>query len=172
MKKTGKTLFFKIIMMLILSVVVLVMFVRGYTESIYGGCWESAKHGFIELKDGKNQINLGDCIEKVYLATKDELNGIKGQVNVFSCAKREDPDYNSFAILKPIKDVKVEYMVEEGGRKVRRLLLQTFCKDYKYVFNNVNKKVLEGNKKYCIEVVGVSGNLDNKDLFITEGECG
>jgi hypothetical protein len=173
MTRAGKTLFFKIIVMLFLSMVVLVIFVRGYTESIYGGCWAIAKNDFMGLKDGENKINLGDCIDRVYLATKDGLQVIKGEVNIFSCAKRDDPDYNSFAILKPVKDVKVEYVFEEGGRKVRRLLLETFCVNYKYMFNSVNKKSLDGSKRYCINMEGAGSEPDvNKNLFVTEGECG
>jgi hypothetical protein len=175
MRNAVAPLFFRAIIALILGMVVLVVFVRGAEEAVYGACWDKTKYNFVNLREGENKIELGDCIDKVYIATKDQLETLKGDVNIYSCSHRNEDEYLSFAVIKPKKDVSVKQIIESGGKKITQNLLETYCVDYRYKFNTITgPRILEGKKTYCIKMDRVSGSANpevDKYLNIREGGC-
>jgi len=176
MKKASSSsiMTFRLVIALILGIFVIVILIRGINEQIYGACWSKAKYGFEELKEGENDIVLGDCIVNAYLVPKDGLDALRAQdVNIFSCAKRDDPEYFSFAIIRPDSDVKVTEIIESGGKKITQSMLETYCVGYKYKLNTMKLNIFEGKKSYCIKLEKVSGSTDPNDKYVSirEGGC-
>jgi hypothetical protein len=180
-KKAVAPMFFRAIMALILGIIVLVVLIRGVTDAIYGACWDKARTGMIDLKDGANQVSLGDCIDKVYIVPKAQLYPLfqTDKLDIFKCTHRDDTKegYLYFAIIKPSNNVNVTEIVESGGQKLQQSLLDTFCVEYKYNFNTNSKLVLDGKKDYCITLTPIktatNSNAPNieKYIAIREGQC-
>jgi hypothetical protein len=162
---------------LIVAVFVLAIFISGITETIYGACWEKARTGFVNLKDGANQISLGDCVDKVYIVPREQLIPLSQsseKVDIFKCSHRDDGKYLSFAIIKPNTNVGIIGAVTDPVGAVRKKFTDVYCAEYAYNFNNIGQKqVLAGKKNYCLTMESVRGGNANVDKYlnIREGGC-
>ena len=176
MGKAVAPMMFRAIMALILGILVLVILIRGVSEAVYGACWDSAKAGFVNLKDGNNQIALGDCIDKVYILRNDQLDPIfkSEKVDIFKCSHKDDQGYPSFAIIKPNTNVGIVDVVTNPVGAIQRKLPDNFCVEYKFRLNSItaNKNVLKGKKSYCINMQNAGNDPNVKNLNIREGDCG
>lgn len=157
---------------LVAAVLVLVYFAHLVFQGVYGACWEGAKTGFTDLKDGNNQINLGGCIGKVYIIKREQLDSFRSDknINIFSCSHMDQPEYLSFVIIKPNTDLGLTDFLRNPIETIQGKLPENYCVEYKYRFNTVNKNILDG-KNYCINMQRVANDPNVKNLQIREGRC-